>query len=1368
MLKSRLIFTLSLLLLIGGGVWLGLSPRERAVLRDSVSSDLEVSKDVSLPGPAVADAGVAPEVTLPALEELGGLEDSWSARYPAASVIEARVVATESGALRRQQLLKTTSKRIPWVVWEDKLERTADGDYRSVGTVAHMGNVFLVEADPEVISKEQLDEFVTEYGLYVERVSAVADYVCLGFEKVALGRIEDLVAAFKQRFPEAIAEFDTLSYPSATPNDWDASRMWGLDQIHARDAWQFEKGDKANDVVIAIIDTGMQRLHPDLVGNLFVNPGDASANRRDDDGNGLVDDTSGWDFVNNDSDPDDDDGHGTHVAGIVGAVGNNGTGAVGVNWGVKLLPLKAGFRENPDDPNTQAVLRTSAINDALAYVSSLKHAGINIVATNNSYGSDGSSASTRNEIAKHQQLGILFVAASGNDGSNLDASPESLTFPAGYTLDNIISVGNSNQEDTLAASSNYGIVSVDISAPGSNIYSTYPDNSYEFLSGTSMASPMVAGAVGLLAQAEPALTASQLKARLLSSGERVASQVGQTLTGRRLDLLAALRPDLSGHFVEVTNIRDALVLVDLGAEVVFETATDENSSVTASLFYGADVGDIEAVGNGEFRFVPKAEGQAKIRFSASLGGVTRTVQKTVIVGDASLVDQGLLHHYAFDGTGNVETDLAGNANGSIVGATRQQSAYGSSLGFDSISEQMTFDGSFSDVVTIAALVRVNTLNVSPHPRILNMPFYYLYFSSGDTAEYPDGNRQTLKFFSNYDDPNNDPLIPDFGVWNTPPRSVKNDEWYYVVGTYNSTSLTNTPSLYLNGEQQVVRLQQTPLGSMVKTGGVSYVGNSEAGDRAFDGLMADIRVYNRALSPVEVSQLGAALTQDRWDSVGIKSSSIVALGDVASFEIEDTGLSSGVLSSDWYFQRGANASVVSKSGKGAELSFESEGTYAVTAQVSDGVVTRVFQKQIDVFDGTIRAGQYLGSSANGGLAWLEVDDSLNSGTITVFDPESGFYRIREPVTISETGAFATGENSAGKITGVALRNFRVEVNGYDLLFNGELQAVPSSQSEFQGNFAGGGINAPGDSIRMQVLDDGRVFLWREGPFADLAFGSHDDLGRVALIAATGESVELTIDALTDSVRGTWGEQSVFLTAEGISSDAKMKAGAVGGFPSGAGAEGIYSEFLELGVSPRAELVQGGFSRLESVAAGARGPLAVLNVSGTALRVDNVADETALVKRLASAVESGSLDLGTRVVRGLRVQVPIDASHCGLAAFSVEGSEPLEVLVRGLGPSFSARGAKDPMVSIYELSDGEAVQLVPNDNWRDGARFTAEGESAQGAFRSLTLGFEDLELSQLPDEAKDAAQRVWLEPGDYLVVIKLSAGEAGSGLLEVFAL
>ncbi len=1346
MIKSRLLYVSTILFLLGSGLWLGLRQRgtsenvEREEARSGVwHEDRKIADTQPILGKT--------QETLPKLEALRGVEESWAERYPEALVVESRVVQTGEGLVRLQQLLATGSARIPWVVWEYKLVQDESGVFESVGSVAHMGNVILVEANPSIVSPADLDAFMDEHDLFEERRSAVADYVCLGFDEPSLGRIEELLAAFQIRFPGVIAEFDTLSFPSVTPNDWDTARMWGLDRIDARDAWRFEKGDAVNDVVIAIIDTGTQRLHPDLVGNLYANPGDGSANRRDDDGNGLVDDTSGWDFIDNDADPQDDDGHGTHVAGIAGAAGNNGTGAVGVNWGVRLLPLKVGDGDG---------LRTSAINDALAYVSSLKRAGANIVATNNSYGSGGSNSSTRSEIATHEQLGILFVAASGNDGSNIDASPQALEFPAGYTLDNIISVGSSNQEDTLNDSSNYGTTSVDLSAPGSDIYSTYPTNSYDFLSGTSMASPMVAGAVGLLAQAEPELSASELKARLMETADRVPTQSGFTVTGGRLNILAALRPDLSGHFVEVSNVKDAMVLLEsVGDEVVFKTLTHGNATVSATEFYGVDVGRIENLGNGTFKFVAETAGQAKIRFSASLGGVVRSVQKTVIVGDSLSVDDGLLHRYAFDGTGSIESDLAGNSNASISGAVRTDSAFGSSLAFDSTSDQVSFDGQFSEVVTIAALVRLDDMSVSPHPRIVNMPYYYLYFSSGDGPEFPDGNRQTLKFFSNY---------TNFGVWNAPPRSIKDGQWYYVVGSYNSTNLLNTPSLYLNAEQQVVRMQQEPTGTMVQTGGLSYLGNNDALERAFDGLMADVRIYNRALNPVEVSQLGASLTQDSWNTVEVTVPSIVIRELSTTLVVEDSSGFGKTFSVDWYFEDGSTANLLSASGASASIRFDSVGTHLVRAQVSDGVTTRVIQKEVEVLDGEVTEGHYLGTSASGGLAWLEVDESLTAGTITVFDPVSGFYRIRETVTISEEGVFETNENSSGKIVGVALNEFVSEVDDLNLLLTGELQPKPSSSSAFEGSFSGGGISLPGDSIEMQVLDDGRVFLWREGPFADLAFGTHDIDGRVVLTAASSENVDLTIDLLTHSVSGTWAGKPVFLTARGIASDARMLAGVVGGFPRGSGGLGLFSEFLEEGEIASEALVAGGLAEL-SVGQGTSDNLFTLDVLG---RSQILAVRESAAGVITAAVESGAIDLAAQEVEGVRLQAPISSSGYGLVAFSIEGTEPMEVLVRGLGPSFTASSLSNPMVSIYRLESGGSIQLAPNDDWREGTLFSGENESPQGAFRALESGFDSLDLSRLTDDAKDAAQRVWLEPGSYMVLVELADGESGSGLIEVFAL
>ncbi|MDQ8179478.1 S8 family serine peptidase [Pelagicoccus sp. SDUM812005] len=1287
--------------------------------------------------------------SVPTLADLQGLQSRWAERYPEARLVEVRVVRSEEGFWRRQHLLERRGARLPWVLWEDKLQREASGEWGSSGYVAHVGNVILVEAAPELVPEADLAAFLSENGLFIERDSSLSDYLCLGFGAPSLGRIEALQALFRERFPGALAEFDTLSFPSATPSDWDASRMWGLDQIGARDAWEFETGAAADEVVIAVIDTGMQRTHPDLAANLFRNPRDSTSNGADEDGNGLVDDVSGWDFFDDDADPQDDDGHGTHVAGIAGAVGNNGSGAVGVSWGARILPLKVGDADG---------LRTSAINDALTYVRFLKQAGINIVATNNSYGSGAANASTRSEIRKHEELGILFVAASGNEGRNIDLSSDSLEYPAGYDLDNIISVGSSNQEDTLNLSSNYGAVSVDISAPGSDIYSTYPDGDYEFLSGTSMASPMVAGAIALLAQNQPQLTAGELKARILDTADPVGSQNGRTVTGKRLNLLAALKPELGGHFLEVSNVRDAMVLVEeAGTEVVFELSAWEDAILGAELLSGASVGEVREVEKGVFRFRTLAKGQARLRFTASLSGLVRFEERSVVVGVREPVSSGLQRHYAFEGSGSVEPDLAGGSNGSISGATRTQGEYGRSLELNAANERMSFDAAFSDVVTIAALVRSDDMSVSPHPRIVNMPYYYLYFSSGEGLEYPDGNRQTLKFFSNY---------TSFGVWNTPPRSVKDDQWYFLVGTYDSTDLLNTPSLFVNGREEVVRLQQAPEGAMVTSPGLSYVGNNDVGDRSFEGLIADVRIYDRALGADEVVQLGASLMQDRWSGVAIEAPQSVVREELATLQL--SGLeNSGGLQVDWYFDREGALDFSESGGPTVEVNFAAEGIYLARAQVSDGVATRVIEREIEVWDGRLTEGHYLGRSDEGGMAWLEVDASLEFGYATVFDAESGFYRVRELVHFGERGEFESAEESSGKLSGVALRQFKLEVLGEGLTFGGELQAVPSSNSPFAGSYAGGGIGAPGDSARLEVLPDGRTFLWREGPDADLAFGSLGIDGGLLHVSASGAPVELTIDAGSGSVRGTWAGQPMFLKEEGLGSSAVLKGGLVGGYPSGSGAAGMYSEFLQQEVLTLENLRAGALAG-EARLPAELGPFVLLGAKGESLRMAGDKGRTAVAASVAAAVQSGALSLDAKIVRGIRLQTPISKTGSGLIAFSVEGEEPLEVLVRGLGPSFSVSGAEDPKISLYRLEGGAAVRLAPNDDWRDGALFSGEGESAQGAFRALASGFEQLELSPLADEAKDAAQRVWLEAGNYVVLIELANGVAGSALLEVLAL
>jgi len=1349
-----------LTLLAGGAIWWSFTARNDELVTENARSDDAAiwENAVELPQSGNPIAPFGEEVDESEISALSDFLGNWSERYPEGKRVETRLKRLSENRFRLQSLIETGSERIPWVVWEEKLVREVDGTFSHFGSVAHMGNAFLTELRPGQVSDAGFAAFLDEHDLFVERRSRISDYVCLGFDAPKLGRLEFLIAAFQERFPGVLVEFDTLSYPGATPNDWDASRMWGLDTIRARDAWTIEKGDSNTDVVIAIIDTGTQTDHFDILDNLFINPSDDSVNGRDDDGNGLVDDVSGWDFVNDDSDPDDEDGHGTHVAGIAGAKGNNATGSVGVNWGVTLLPLKVG---------TEDGLRTSAINDALAYVRFLKVAGINIVATNNSYGSGGSNASTRNEISQHQNLDILFVAAAGNDGRNMDVSPDALEFPAGYTLDNIISVANSRQDDTLNDSSNYGTTSVDLSAPGSEIYAPYPNNSYAFLSGTSMASPMVAGAVGLLAQAEPDLTAAQLKARLIQGGDAISSQSGLTVSGRRLNLLAALKPELLGHNIGVKNVSDFIVLFeDQEGDVEFTIEAHPDASVSALVVFGAAVGRVESLGNRVYRFIPTGSGQAKVRFVSSLQGISKSVERTIIVGDMAPVQEGLIHHYSFEGTGGFAEDLAGSSDAAFVGANREGSEFGQSTRFDSATEKLQFNGRFSDAVTIAALVRSDDLRSSPHPRIVNMPFYYLYFSTGEGPGVPDGNRETLKFYSFFDLNPSDPdqTQPDIGVWNAPPRSIEQNQWYYVVATYNSTSITNTPKLYINAERQSVRVQNEPRGSIVSTEGTSYIGNNGSDSRAFDGLMADVRIYNRELNPLEVSDLGAALIQDKWDSVELTGPAFPAVGAVWEFAVSDSDNLGSTLSVDWRVEGGIDFEVVSEAGARRMFQFSETGVATIVAQVSDGVATRIFTKDIEVLGGSVTEGRYHGNTETGGIVWLEVDEGLQTGAVSIFDPDTGFYRIREAVTIEENGTFRSVENSVGSISGQALGDLTGSVPGYGVSFEGEYRASPSTGTEFEGNYLGGSLGIGGDGTQLEILSDGRAYLVRSGPRADLGLASVDIDRTLSFVSALGLEVTLQVSGEGGVVTGEWGEDQVFMKLNGEPSDAALQAGFVGGVPMGASGSGLYSEFVAEGEDPLGRISGGAFAKLEARSE-ASGSFILLDSSGKAHPVVPQEGQD-LESAIAEAIDS--LDSDSKRVERIRLQAPLSENGVSAVAFSVSGTEPLEILMRGLGPSFVTGGAENPGIRFYQRVGASLVALSPNDDWAEGMLFTGDDENVQGAFLGLESGFESLGLAPLERSSLDAAQRVWLEPGAYLLIVERVDGTAGAGLIEVFKL
>ena len=297
--------------------------------------------------------------------------------------------------------------------------------------------------------------------------------------------------------------------------------------IDALEAWQVSQGSPS--VVVGVIDSGVDVGHPDLASQIWINPGENCAGCRsngvDDDGNGYVDDWRGWDFADGDNDPSDDNGHGTHVAGTIGAAGNNGVGITGVAWNVRLMPLKF---IGADGTGTAA----DAIS-AILYASS-KGAQV----TNNSYGGDGFSEAMLDAIRSADSAGSLFVAAAGNSFTDTDEEPN---YPSSYDAPNVISVAASDAFDHRAWFSNYGRTSVDVAAPGMNVYSTWPGGSYRFEDGTSMAAPQVAGAAALARSAFPGASDVGLKALLLRSADPVGALSDAVRTGGRLNVNTAVR-----------------------------------------------------------------------------------------------------------------------------------------------------------------------------------------------------------------------------------------------------------------------------------------------------------------------------------------------------------------------------------------------------------------------------------------------------------------------------------------------------------------------------------------------------------------------------------------------------------------------------------------------------------------------------------------------------------------------------------------------------------------------------------------------------------------------------------------------------------
>jgi len=394
----------------------------------------------------------------------------------------------------------------------------------------------------------------------------------------ALG-VSDILKDMKASPDVALVEPNYI-YKKISVNDPRYAEMWHLPKINVTDTWRYQS--ESPDIVVAVIDTGVFVGHEDLGENIWQNKEEIIGNGKDDDANGYIDDYIGWDFYNDDNSPDSDlvptlmfglfedptkreyEEHGTHVAGIIGAVGNNAQGIIGVTPRVKIMPLKflGGTRGS------------GSLADAIAAIDYAMTKGVHII--NASWGGGAPSENLKTAISDASKAGIIFIAAAGNKNNNNDVNPH---YPSSYEMENLIAVAATDQHDDKASFSNYGLNSVDLAAPGVKILSTIPlgdessnkpNGGYDTLSGTSMATPIVSGCMALARAHAPEIPSSRLVKILFDAGVTpVKALDGVVATGGRLNCALFLK-----------KIRS-------------ELAIDESSSGT----------DVEVIGTEEFEWL---------------------------------------------------------------------------------------------------------------------------------------------------------------------------------------------------------------------------------------------------------------------------------------------------------------------------------------------------------------------------------------------------------------------------------------------------------------------------------------------------------------------------------------------------------------------------------------------------------------------------------------------------------------------------------------------------------------------------------------------------------------------------------------------
>ena len=409
--------------------------------------------------------------------------------------------------------------------------------------------------------------------------------------------------------------FDEVVHATDIPTDPRLDELWGLigdNGIDAPGAWAHTLGSPS--VVVAVIDTGIDLDHPDLAANIWTNPGEIAGNGVDDDGNGYIDDMHGWDFVNDDADPDDDNNHGTHVAGTIAAVDDT-VGVVGVAPDVQVMALKF-----------LSAGGSGYISDA---VSSLSYAIDNgALISNNSWGGGGFSSAMSSVLDQAAAIDHLFVAAAGNSSNDNDASP---SYPSSYTHDNVLAVASSQSDGSKSGFSSYGATSVDVVAPGSGILSTVVGGGYASFNGTSMATPHVAGAAALLRSVDPTISATAIKQLLIDTARYDSRLDGYAVSDGVIDAADAVAAiAVPGPDITVTASEDSVTEGD--TVVVTAVASDlDGNDVSAQVVW--TIGGTQMGTGSSYTHTTTTSGTLRIIGSVTVAGVTAADAVTISVAE---------------------------------------------------------------------------------------------------------------------------------------------------------------------------------------------------------------------------------------------------------------------------------------------------------------------------------------------------------------------------------------------------------------------------------------------------------------------------------------------------------------------------------------------------------------------------------------------------------------------------------------------------------------------------------------------------------------------------------------------------------------